>query len=100
MNSSKKNNYPAITFDDLPKVIGVVLNKLEEIQLQLLATPPETVVKRPVNTKQLCEFLSITEPTVARYRRKGIIPYISIGTAIRYDLSKVVASLESKKTKK
>jgi excisionase family DNA binding protein len=55
--------------------------------------------EQPITTKQLCEFLGITEPTVIRWRKKGKIPFLQIGSSIRFNLSSVIASLEVSKKK-
>jgi excisionase family DNA binding protein len=55
--------------------------------------------EQPITTKQLCEFLGITEPTVIRWRKKGKIPFLQIGSSIRFKLSSVIASLEVGKNK-
>jgi excisionase family DNA binding protein len=53
--------------------------------------------EQPVTTKQLCEFLGVTEPTIIRWRNKGKIPFMRIGSSIRFNLSAVVSALEVKK---
>jgi excisionase family DNA binding protein len=50
----------------------------------------------PINTKELCEFLDITEPTCIRWRKKGKIPFFTIGSAIRYDKNEVMEALRKK----
>ena len=55
--------------------------------------------EQPITTKQLCEFLGITEPTVIRWRKKGKIPFLQIGSSIRFNLSSVIAALEVSKKK-
>ncbi len=52
--------------------------------------------EQPITTKELCEFLGITEPTVIRWRKKGKIPFMQIGSSIRFDLTAVLAALEVK----
>ena len=53
--------------------------------------------EQPVNTKELCAFLGVTEPTIIRWRKKGKIPFLQIGSSIRFNLSAVVSALEVKK---
>ncbi|MEQ7798180.1 helix-turn-helix domain-containing protein [Pedobacter sp. ASV1-7] len=65
---------------------------------QSISTPPKN--EPPITTKQLCEFLGITEPTVIRWRKKGKIPFMQIGSSIRFDVAAVLASLEVKNKKK
>jgi excisionase family DNA binding protein len=55
------------------------------------------LIHPPVNTKQLCEFLGVTEPTIIRWRKKGKIPFLQIGSSIRFNLPAVIAALEVKK---
>lgn len=53
--------------------------------------------EQPITTKQLCEFLSITEPTVIRWRKKGKIPFMQIGSALRYDREAVIKAISEKR---
>lgn len=58
-------------------------------------------LKKPVNQKDLCAFLGLSEPTIIRWRKKGKIPFIQIGSTIRYDIEAVLAALAgNKKTKR
>ncbi|WP_158995207.1 helix-turn-helix domain-containing protein [Mucilaginibacter sp. L196] len=50
-----------------------------------------------MNTKQLINFLDITEPTLIRWRKKGKIPFLKIGSRILYQKSAVLAAIENKK---
>lgn len=60
-------------------------------------TPENGTNEQPISTKQLCDFLGICEPTAIRWRRKGKIPFLKIGTRILYQKSAVLAALENKK---
>jgi Helix-turn-helix domain len=100
MSFLKTGSNQQITFEDLPHAIAVVLNRLEKIELLLAAKASESSLKPPIATKELCKFLNVTEPTLTRYRKRGIIPYLNIGSAIRYDLNKVINALENKKKQK
>lgn len=46
---------------------------------------------------ELAEKLNLTVPTLIRWRAKGKIPFLNIGSAIRFDLNKVLAAIEKKK---
>lgn len=46
-----------------------------------------------IGTKVLMDRLQLSEPTIIRYRKKGKIPYLRIGSAIRYDWQKVLNAL-------
>lgn len=41
--------------------------------------------------------LGISEATEIRYRSKGALPYLSIGSSIRYNWQKVLQALEHKR---
>jgi excisionase family DNA binding protein len=51
------------------------------------------------NQQKACEILQITEPTIIRWRNKGKIPFIQIGSSIRYDMNEVVKTLKIKAKK-
>jgi len=53
--------------------------------------------EKPVTVKELCAFLGVTEATVIRYRQKGRIPFMKLGSRILFNKSAVMAALESKK---
>lgn len=57
----------------------------------------QATVGKPVTTEELCKHLNISKPTALRYRKKGKIPFIQIGGAIRYDLNAVIAALQKGK---
>ena len=52
--------------------------------------------EQPINTKELIHFLDITEPTLIRWRKKGKIPFLRIGSRILYQKSAVLLALENK----
>ena len=54
---------------------------------------------KPINQRELCTFLGLSEPTIIRYRHKGKIPFMQIGSAIRYDVNSVIEALEVGKKK-
>lgn len=53
--------------------------------------------EQPVNTKEICSFLDVTEPTLIRWRKKGKIPFLQVGSRILYQKSAVIKALESKR---
>ena len=53
--------------------------------------------EQPVSTKEICAFLGVTEPTIIRWRSKGKIPFLRIGSRILYQKSNVLAALQNKK---
>ena len=78
------------------EVINEKLDQLlQQQQAPLVATP--TIPIEVINEEELCKRLGITHPTAIRWRQRGKIPYLRIGSAIRYDWHKVVKALEQKK---
>jgi excisionase family DNA binding protein len=71
----------------------------EEMAANSNAAANEAKKEPAINTKQLCDFLSITEPTVIKLRQKGKIPFFEIGSAIRYDKNEVMEALRNKQRK-
>ena len=53
--------------------------------------------EQPITTKEICNFLGITEPTIIRWRKKGKIPFLQVGSRILYQKSAVLKALENKK---
>jgi excisionase family DNA binding protein len=96
---SQLQNFKPLTFEQIPEAIGEILIRLEQIEQLLANKAPPSAIKPPITTKELCKFLGVTQPTIARYKKKQIIPYLTIGSAIRFDLDKVIAALENKKKK-
>ncbi len=86
---------------------NLVLIQVEElrqlIREELAATntisEQPTPATKPLNQRELCTFLGLSEPTVIRWRHKGKIPFMQIGSAIRYDVNKVIEALEVGKKK-
>ena len=82
-------------FDELSR-------ELKEIKDLLLKFPGEktnqsTQTSEIIDTATLCYRLNITEPTAIRHRKRGSIPFLQIGSAIRYDWPAVIKALENKK---
>ena len=50
----------------------------------------------PISRRELMNRLNVSEPTLIRWERKGVIPSLRIGSAVRYDLNAVVEALEKK----
>ena len=67
----------------------------------ICATPVQSIPElvKPASQKETCKFLGITEPTLISWRKKGRIPFMQVGSAIRYDLSAVLKAIEGKSKK-
>ncbi|MCS5491764.1 helix-turn-helix domain-containing protein [Algoriphagus limi] len=57
----------------------------------------ETPTKTILDTDELGAKLGVTRPTISRWRKENRIPFIQVGSVIRYDLEKVLEALENKK---
>lgn len=74
----------------------IILQQLAEIK-EALPKPGED--KEPIEVidrKELMKRLSITEPTAIRWGRRGKLPELRIGNAVRYNWPEVVAALNGK----
>lgn len=69
----------------------------EEFSQNQTATPQTVTPAKILNGEELSKELGITVQTLMKWREKGRIPYFKIGSAIRYDLNKVLETLEVKK---
>ncbi len=76
------------------------LDNIERLLLDLksLNRNPHTntVPEKLLTTREVCEFLGITEPTLIRRRKKGQIPFLSVGGSIRFDKAAIIKALEKK----
>ena len=87
-----------LTFEQMPEAISRLLDKVESLELRLSSPGAGPAsIERPMTADEACEFLSISLPTLIRWRNKGKIPYLKIGTNIRYDKAAVINAIESKK---
>jgi len=72
---------------------GIVL---EMMQWALENMPVSNQPPKPeiMTGEELCKKLDVTIQTLIRWRHKGKIPYLQIGSSIRYDFNKVLDALE------
>lgn len=54
--------------------------------------------KKYMNLEELKEFLGVNHQTVYNFRRLFGLPYIKIGTTVRYDRDEVIAWMASHRT--
>lgn len=85
------------TDEELQSFIGIAINKAFG-ELTVNAIQGHDLVEI-IDTKELCIRLNITEPTVIRWRKKGKIPFLQIGSAVRFNYSNVISALEVGKRK-
>lgn len=50
-----------------------------------------------IDRSELRRRLSVSNPTIIRWEKKGIIPTLRIGSAVRYNWPAVVSSLENRR---
>lgn len=93
----KRNSTPQFSLDKFPEAITYLLLRIDALEEQLQQRSLSPTAEKPVNTKELCEFLNLTEQSIIRFRKRNIIPFFTVGSAIRYNLPEVVAALEKRK---
>jgi excisionase family DNA binding protein len=76
-----------------------ILNELKDLKdsvsaLHQVATQQDQI--EVIDRNELCKRLSITEPTVIRWEKKGKIPALKVGSSIRYNWPAVIKALETK----
>ena len=87
-----------VSFDRMPYLLCEVMAKLENIE-KMLNNPGEIKKVEIIDCRELCKRLNITEPTVIRWRAKGLIPFLNIGSAVRFNYLEVIEALETKNKK-
>ena len=78
--------FAAVDAADIDRIAEAVADRLAP----LLATRP-----RLVDADTLAVMLSVSRPTVDRYRASGLIPSVGVGRARRYDPDAVIAALSA-----
>lgn len=76
----------------------VIIEKLDglENKISLNSTAVAIPATEIISRDELCKRLNITEPTVIRWEKRGLIPAFRIGSNVRYNWTKVVETLENK----
>jgi hypothetical protein len=80
-----------------PVELQMIIDTAIEKAIDKFHFKSEKVPVEVINSATLMERLNISEPTLIRWRQKGKIPFMQIGTAIRYDWYKVLSAIEVKK---
>ncbi len=81
-------------FDDINHQLAEIKELLRNSPLNNSNTGQDHPGKEIIDTTTLCARLGITEPTAIRHRKRGKIPFLQIGSSIRYDWAAVVKALE------
>ena len=71
-------------------------DELNSIKIQLAEITELKPQAEIISDKTLCERLEVTRQTLGRWRKQNRIPFIQIGSVIRYDYNKVLEALEKK----
>ena len=71
-----------------------IANELNSIKSHLADLTEPTLQAEIISDKTLCERLEVTRQTLGRWRKQNRIPFIQIGSVIRYDFNKVIIALE------
>ena len=74
---------------------------LEMMQWAIENMPESNQAPQPeiMTGEELCKKLGVTIQTLIRWRHKGKIPFMRIGSSIRYDFIKVLEAIEVGKKK-
>lgn len=88
-----------VNFNNLPQMVSELLEQMKNLETKI--NIPAKNQREPViiNGEDLCKKLDITIQTLIRWRQKEKIPYLQIGSSIRYDLNKVLDAIEVGKKK-
>ena len=90
-------NRQHLSLERFGDAINLLLDRFDALEAKVSQREPLSVKEKPINTKELCEYFGISEPTVIRMKKKGQIPWFSPGgTSVRYYLSQVIKALEKK----
>lgn len=80
------------TPDDLKEIVHAVIDDYFKNNSPKKDTE-SSINDRLITTAQLCEYLSVTPQTIIRYKKKKKIPFIELGTSIRFNLTAVLKAL-------
>ena len=82
----------SVSINDFKLLMIDVVNNCLQHTGNSTAAPSAEIISRT----ELCNRLSITEPTAIRWEKKGKIPCFRIGSNVRYNWHNVIESLEGK----
>ncbi len=84
-----------LTVESLSEIIERSVYKALEGK-QATGADQKTTQCEIIDRAELCKRLSITEPTVIRWEKKGKIPCLHLGKSVRYKWEEVITALEKK----
>lgn len=80
-----------------PEVRQIFRDELVKFFPDATQNPTQNFAPEIITGEDLAKKLGVTIQTLIRWRQKGKIPFLQIGNSIRYDLYKVLESLEANK---
>ena len=89
-----------LRFEDLPKAMESVMEKLSQIEIELQNIKTNYQPKEPVELmtrQEVADFFQISLVTVHDWTKKGILSCYRIGHRIRYKRSDIVKCFEEYK---
>ena len=86
------------TKEDLQAILNVAVKKAIDNSVNIKLGDSDDGIEI-IDTKELCERLRITQQSVIRWRHKGKIPFLLIGSTVRFNFPAVVKALEVSKKK-
>lgn len=85
-----------LKFEDLPKAMELVLNKLSQIEVELKNIRQNFQPKEQLELmtrEETSEFLKVSLSTLWHWSKKGILPSYGIGNRVYYKRSEVLDKL-------
>lgn len=78
---------------DLKKIVENIVSELKKSEQPEIEEKPEKLY----TTEEACKMLRCSKPTLHRWKKSGIIPFVRIGVNIRYRESDINNLLNSRK---
>jgi excisionase family DNA binding protein len=79
--------------DDIKKIVNDIINELKIGEKPI----EEKKEERLLTTSEACELLRCSKPTLHRWKKAGLVPFLKIGVNIRYRESDLRKLIETKK---
>jgi excisionase family DNA binding protein len=78
--------------DDIKKIVNDIVNELKIGEKPI----EEKKEERLLTTSEACELLRCSRPTIHRWKKSGIVPFVRLGGNIRYRESDLTELIERK----
>lgn len=79
---------------DIKKIVIDIVNEL--IKNEQLTVEAEKTEERLLTSAETCKFLRCSKPTLHRWKMAGIVPFVRLGSNIRYRESDLQQLIERK----